>query len=203
MKAWMSLGLWIYFALPYLALQQVTVFPVRSLPRTWLDEAIVFQPGWMGVYLSINLLLPLALLARTREELVRYARGFRALCAVCFVIFFLFPTEAPRPSRIPASGLYAFFVRYEGARNAMPSLHAALTAYTFLLGRRLLRDDLGARGRAAYAALALAWGGAILYATLATKQHAAVDLPAGIVLAGLCHRWAWHGSVESGPSGVF
>ena len=40
-------------------------------------------------------------------------------------------------------------------------------------------------------ALSALWGAAILYGTLATKQHWVADLPPAFALAWLAHRWAW------------
>jgi membrane-associated phospholipid phosphatase len=37
----------------------------------------------------------------------------------------------------------------------------------------------------------IVWAGAIAYAALATKQHYAIDVPAGVVLAWVAHRWSW------------
>ena len=36
------------------------------------------------------------------------------------------------------------------------------------------------------------WTAVIAYAALATKQHYAIDLPAGALLACVCHWYTWH-----------
>ena len=60
-----------------------------------------------------------------------------------------------------------------------------------LFGYRVVRDALGRRGRAVILAVGSTWAAVILYSTLATKQHWAVDLPAGMLTAYLAHRLAW------------
>jgi membrane-associated phospholipid phosphatase len=75
--------------------------------------------------------------------------------------------------------------------NAFPSLHAGLVVYSFLYGWRTLGADLGRTGRLLLAITTLCWGGAILYSTLATKQHWLADLPPAFLLAIVAHRLTW------------
>ena len=72
----------------------------------------------------------------------------------------------------------------ESAVQSMPSLHAGLATYSALYGQALLAP----RRSGWLLAIGLtAWVLAILYATLATKQHWAVDLPPAIGLAWVAH----------------
>ena len=87
--------------------------------------------------------------------------------------------------------MWALLLAYDGTRNSMPSLHVALAAYTVLFGARAIGPELTAAARYAWTAAGVAWLAAIAYATLATKQHYAVDLPPGIVGAWLAHAWVW------------
>ena len=191
-KVGVLLGLTVGICVPYFLLQRGTLFPLRTLPRTGLDAWIGFDPVWVWVYATIAVLVPLLpLQATSREELVRYAKGLALLCAACFAIFLLFPVEGPRPLAPPDQASYRALISVDSPTNSMPSLHAALTLYSFLFGHRVLRNVLGSAGRAAYALGAVAWTGAILYSTLALKQHWALDLPPGLALAWLAHRWAW------------
>ena len=77
----MLLGLSVGICVPYFTLQRVRGFPLHTLPVTPVDRWIDFDPSWIGAYLSLALLVPIApLLATRREELVRYAKGLTLLC---------------------------------------------------------------------------------------------------------------------------
>ena len=192
LKAAMMIALPILFHVGYVGLQKVSLFSPRTLPLSWLDRSIGFQPDWVYIYLSLYLFLPIApWLAVRRADLIRYIHGFLWLIGISFIVFLFFPVEAARPDGASADGMYAFLIRYEGKLNAFPSLHAGLMMYTALFGYSVLRGVLSPSwGRAAILG-AVIWGAGILYATIATKQHYAIDLPAGMFLAWLCHHWAW------------
>jgi hypothetical protein len=196
-KVAVLLGLALGICIPYFSLQRVEFFPLRSLPAVWLDGWVAFDPAWIWPYASIALLVPLGpLLATRRDQLARYARGLALLCVSCFAFFLLFPVEGPRPEVAPDHAVYRLMVAYDRPANSLPSLHAGLVVYTFLFGYRVLRDALAPRERAAFVATALVWTGLILYATLATKQHWALDIPPGVLFAWAAHRLAWRGSGE-------
>jgi hypothetical protein len=186
------LGLAVGICVPYFTLQQLRLFPVREVPVTFVDRAIGLVPAFLWPYLSIALLVPLApLLARTRGELSRYVRGLALLCIPSFVIFAVFPVEGPRPDLPPDHALYRWLVSVDRPTNSLPSLHVGLTVYSLLFSWRVLREDLGGALRSALLATGLLWGGLILFATLATKQHWLVDLPPAALLAWAAHRAAW------------
>lgn len=185
---------------PYFLLQRVRLFPLRTPPATELDARIVFDPAWLGVYLSVALLVPLApLLARHRDELARYARGLALLCAAAFTCFLLVPVEGPRPEVPAGHPAYALLARVDRPSNSMPSLHAGLAVYSILFALRVLRGALGPGGRVAAGGLIWTWGGLIAVSTLVTKQHWALDLPAGALLAGAAHAWAWRAVPRVAP----
>lgn len=198
-KVALLLGLTLGICVPYFGLQAFATSPTRTLPVTWLDRAIFFQPVWAYAYASIALLVPLfPLLASDARQLARYAKGLALLCAVNFAAFALYPVDGPRPQGVAEHALYRFLVDVDAPTNSFPSLHAGLTVYSFLFGYAILGGALGRRGRIAFVLAACIWGGAILYSTLAIKQHWVVDLPVGVVAAWLAHRWAW-GRAETTP----
>jgi len=71
--------------------------------------------------------------------------------------------------------------------NALPSLHVGLAAYTVCFGARMSAGSLSPPTRLGLIAVGTVWVAAIAYAALATKQHYAVDLPAGALAAWLAH----------------
>jgi membrane-associated phospholipid phosphatase len=198
-KVVVLLGLTVGICVPYFTLQRVAWLPLRQAPTTPLDRWIAFDPAWIYAYLSIALLVPLApLLATRRDELVRYARGLAWLCGGCFAAFLLFPVAGPRPSS-PPGGAYALLVSWDRASNSLPSLHAGLVVYSLLFLDRTLRGDAPTRLRRACAVAGWTWAALILYATLATKQHWAVDLPAGALAAAAAHAVAWRTAGDARP----
>jgi len=175
-KVAVLLGLAVGICVPYFTLQRLDVFPLRALPVTAVDLWIPFQPAWIWAYLSIALLVPIApLLATRREQLMRYAKGLALLCLPCFAAFLVFPVEGPRPEVAGADALYELLVSWD----------------SLLFALRVLRDDGSVRGLSAHAVSGWTWGALILYSTLATKQHWAIDLPAGVLLACAAHALAW------------
>lgn len=174
------------------------VFPVRPMGVTWLDERVVFSPEpWAAVYLSQFLLTGLLpWLIDSASVLRRYVRAMLLLSGVSFLIFFVWPVASPRPEEHGGSVLMAWIARADGAYNAFPSLHAGFIALIGGLGWRMF----GRRPTWLVVALFGAWAAAILHSTLATRQHYAWDLVAGLGLGLLADRWAWRGFKRSGPT---
>jgi hypothetical protein len=194
-KVQMFLLLAVGIVVPYFSLQRGQLFPPRAPLVTSLDAWLPFQPAWAPAYLSVCLLVPLfPLLALRRDDVWRYLRGIAALCLPCFAFFLFFPMPGPRPEATGVGGVYGWIVGVDATWNAFPSLHAGLVLYSFLYGRRAVGVDLSPRARRVVGALSALWGAAILYGTLATKQHWVADLPPAFALAWVAHRWAWRGA---------
>lgn len=191
--------------IPYASLQRFHLFPTRAPFATPLDAAIPFSPGWTPVYLSVCLLVPLfPLLALHRADVWRYLRGVAALCLPCFAVFLVAPVPGPRPDAASLGGSYGWLIGIDQTWNAFPSLHAGLVLFSFLYGRRVVGPALAPRARLVVGALMVLWCAAILYGTLATKQHWIADLPPAFALAWLADRLAWRGASrapEAAPTG--
>jgi len=193
----MLLAMAVGIVVPYFALQRFRPFPPRAPLVTPLDAWIPFEPGWAPVYLSVCLLVPLfPLLALHRDEVWRFGRGIGWLCVPCFACFLLAPVPGPRPASLPSEGMYGWLVGVDATWNSFPSLHAGLVVFSFLYGWRLLGERLPGAGRALLALGSLLWAGAILYGTLATKQHWIADLPPAFLLGFAAHRLAWRGATR-------
>lgn len=178
----------------YSWLGRSTFFPAWVPPRTWLDRAIPFQPEpWAWVYLSqflVAALLPW--LIGTRDMLRRYVFGLTLMSLASFAVFFVLPVASPRAGAVGGGGAMALVLAYDGAWNAFPSLHAGFLAYLGRLGWRMFG---GVAPRWVWV-LASGWGGAVLYATIATRQHYVVDLIAGAGLGLFADGIAWRRSTE-------
>ena len=184
----------------YLFLSRHALLPVHTLPMTWLDRWAGFQPHlWAWVYESNFLLVGVVpWLIVSQEELRRYAAGFALLSVVCFVVFALFPVASPRPANLEASPFLIFITRVDGPLNAFPSLHAGCLIYALAWARRLC----GGRLNLWIAALLLAWAVLILFATLATKQHYALDLLAGGLIGWAADWLAWRSPISGDMASI-
>ena len=187
-KVALSAALTLLFCIPYFTLQHVVVFPVRTLDLTAIDRAVAFDPRWVWIYQSVYVLIAMVpWLATSRPLLERYARGFVGLSVVAFACFLFFPVAGPRPETVPTTGMFSWLVWYDKPTNAMPSLHVGLAAYTVMFGARATAGWRDPSTRLRLVAIGVLWVAAIAYAALATKQHYAVDVPAGVVAAWLAH----------------
>lgn len=184
----------------YLFLSRHALFPVHTLPMTCLDRWAGFQPHfWAWVYESNFLLVGVVpWLIDSRGELRRYASGFALLSVICFVVFALFPVGSPRPANLETSPFLIFITRVDGPLNAFPSLHAGCLIYTLAWARRLS----GARFNLWIAVLVLAWVALILFATLATKQHYAIDLLAGGVIGWTAYWFASRSPISGAMASI-
>jgi membrane-associated phospholipid phosphatase len=96
------------------------------------------------------------------------------------VAFWFFPTVSPRPTAGGTAIYECLITSVDGTRNAFPSLHAAMGTLALWTLRRHL-SAIHAR-KAAHGLLFL-WWSALLYSTLATRQHRLLDIMAGVALA--------------------
>ncbi len=167
---------------------------VVLMPLIWLDDAVAFVPQALWVYFSLWLYVGVApgLLSSFRE-LLRYTAWIGALCLTGLVCFYLWPTAVPRPALdLSAYPGFALLQGVDAPGNACPSLHVATAAFTALWVEHVLRS-IGAppwlRGCNAL------WVGAIVWSTMATRQHVAWDVAGGLLLAlvfaalSLAGRW--------------
>ncbi|MDR2839173.1 MAG: phosphatase PAP2 family protein [Azonexus sp.] len=171
----------VFFAV-YIYLLRHPAFPVTEIPASRLDDFISVQPLALPIYLSLWFYLSLPpMLMTTRAAIVEYGFWIGSLCLAALAIFYFWPTAVPDAavdwSRYPGM---AFLKGMDAAGNACPSLHVATAVFSGLwLDRDLLRLGLGRAARYAN----VIWCLAIIYSTLATKQHMAVDAVAGIILS--------------------
>jgi membrane-associated phospholipid phosphatase len=165
----------------YFWLLRHPLHPARIMPRIAADHWVPFWPWALPLYLSLWLYVSLVpALLRDRRELASYGAAAGALSAIGLGIFFLWPTGVP-PSEIDWSRHpgFAFLKSVDASGNACPSLHVAFAVFTAVWFGRLL----GATGAPpALRAVNWLWCLGILYSTVATRQHVALDVAAGAAL---------------------
>ena len=168
----------------YLYLLKNPAYPITVMPITLLDRLIGFQPQALFLYLSlwVYVSLPPALLA-TRRELYGYGLAIAGTCLAGLIVFYFWPTAVPAANIDWAQYPDVDFLKsMDASGNACPSLHVATAVFSGIWLHHLLRR-LGAPQWVLV--FNVAWCIGIVYSTLATRQHVAVDVLAGLVLGGL------------------
>ena len=170
----MALFFWAYFAVLRQPLHEATVMPTLAADR-W----IAFTPAAFPVYsaLWVYVSLPPAFLGGLRS-LLWFGVWISALCLACLGIFWLLPTA------VPSAGIdwsaypeLALIKSVDAGGNACPSLHVASSIFSALWLERIARSIGAPRWlRAASALFCLA----ILWSTIATRQHVVLDVLAGV-----------------------
>ena len=171
----------------YFYLLKTPAYPATVMPFTWLDRLIDFQPWAMSLYVSlwVYVSLPPAFLA-TRRALYGYGLAMAGTCLVALTIFYFWPTAVPVANIDWTQYPDVHFLKsIDAAGNACPSLHVATAVFSGIWLHHLLR-----RFSAPLWILGVNWMWCIgiIYSALATRQHVAVDVFAGLALGALA---AW------------
>jgi membrane-associated phospholipid phosphatase len=178
-SAFMSVFFW-----AYLFLLKNPVFPVTTMPLTAMDRWIGFSPLALVPYLSLWIYCSLpVMLMPTRSRLLNFGVWIGLMCLFALTIFYWWPNAVP-PVDIDWAQYpgVAFLKEMDAAGNACPSLHVAAAVYSSFWLYWLIRElRLGWRTQA----VQVVWGVAIVYSTMATKQHVSLDVLAGIVLGAV------------------
>lgn len=188
--SFMALFFWGYFSVMREPLQTPLIMPL-----TVVDDWVAMTPLAYPVYVSlwVYVSLPPALLKSLRP-LLQFGVWIAALCLFCLGVFWVLPTAVPATlidwSQYPEM---AVIKGIDAAGNACPSLHVASAVFSGIWLERIFRS-VGVP-------LALRWLNmlhclAILWSTMATRQHVALDVLAGVVV-GLAFGWASVRQVEA------
>lgn len=182
-SAFMSLFFW-----AYLFLLKNPAFPVTVMPLTVIDQWIGFAPLALIPYLSLWIYcsLPVTLMP-TRARLLNFGFWIGAMCLFALSIFYWWPNAMP-PADIDWAQYpgVAFLKAVDAGGNACPSLHVGAAVYSSFWVYWLMRElQLGWRAQS----IQVVWGVAIVYSTMATKQHVLLDVLAGAVL-GIVFSWS-------------
>jgi len=171
---------WLFF-IGYFHLLRNPAYPVAVMPLTALDRLIPFQPYALGAYLSLWFYVGIAPgLQLSFRELVVYGLWIGALCLTGLGFFYFWPTQIP-PLAMDVSGYpgFAMLQGVDAAGNACPSMHVAVAIFTAIRLDHVLRE---ARTPLFLRLANWAWFAAIVWSTLAVKQHVVLDALAGALL---------------------
>ncbi len=182
-----ALGTIVFIAIffgAYFYLLKFPAFPTTVIPLTWLDGLISFQPRALPLYLSlwVYISLPPVFFA-LRRELYRYGLAIALMSIAGLAIFYFWPTTIA-PANIDWTRYpdVDFLKNIDASGNACPSFHVATAIFSGIWLHHLLRRFSVPRGLLLFNAL---WCVGIVYSTLATRQHVALDVWAGLLLGGV------------------
>ncbi|HEY4214619.1 MAG TPA: phosphatase PAP2 family protein [Steroidobacteraceae bacterium] len=178
-KAAGTTGFVVLFFVGYFYLQLNPSGPPTVMPLTPLDELIPLQPQWLMVYVSLFIYVGTGPgLQGSVRDLVEYAVSLTVLGLLGLLFFYLWPTQTPGVDA-NESRVFALLHQVDASGNACPSMHVAAAMFTAV---RI--QDVLSRVKVPWwlRSLNWAWCLAIIYSTLAVKQHVAVDAVAGALL---------------------
>ncbi|MFC1719622.1 phosphatase PAP2 family protein [Pseudomonadota bacterium] len=172
------------FFVAYFYLLKNPAYPTSIMPFTWVDRMIPFQPLALPLYFSLWLYvsLPLGLLS-TRREMYGYGLAMATTCLVGLVFFYFWPTVVPAANIDWARYPNVIFLKdLDASGNACPSLHVTTAIFSGICLHQVLRRF----GTPTWLLIFnILWCAGIIYSTLATRQHVAVDVLAGLALGSL------------------
>lgn len=153
----------------------------RYAPELALDRAIPLIPSWAIVYGALYLFVILLPVFVIRQDglIRRTVYAYLLIWTTAYAFFFLaYPTAAPRPDIVSGEGFGVWGLRAlysaDPPYNCFPSLHVAHSFVSALACSRVHRR-LGL--------IAVLSATLVAASTLFTKQHYALDVVAGAVLA--------------------
>ena len=175
--------MWVFFV-AYFHLLRHPARPVIVMPLTALDHWVAFEPAALAAYVSLWVYVGIpAGLMRSLRHLVVYGLWIGALSLAGLACFYFVPTAVPAMALAVDVAQHPGFALLQGvdaAGNACPSLHVATAVFSALWIEHLLRRMAAPPwARAANGV----WALLIVWSTLATKQHVALDVAAGMLLA--------------------
>ena len=176
-------GIWGFFLL-YFWTQESRATHAVTVPMTAIDHWVGVSQSAFVPYVSLWVYVALApALARDLAGVRKYASGALIMAFLGLATYWFFPTITPafgvHWSDYPA--LQVLKAADRGG-NAFPSLHVAFAVYS----GAIIAGELRSFSAPAWLRGAnWLWCAAIVYSTLATRQHVAIDVAGGLVVAAV------------------
>ncbi|MDR6886422.1 MULTISPECIES: phosphatase PAP2 family protein [Variovorax] len=152
-----------------------------TLPLTAFDRLVAFWPALLPVYLSLWAYIALPVfLAKDRREFQGFALSCAVMTFISLAVFWFVPTAIPNFTIDATPGTSLHFLKsVDAAGNAFPSLHVSFSVLACVVLARQLRDVAAPMWLRAFN---IAWAAAIVYSTMAVRQHVLVDVLGGLAL---------------------
>lgn len=154
------------------------------VPELAFDRAVPLQPAWALVYGALYLFLILLPIFVVRQESLirRTVLAYLTVWIIAYVFFLTYPTIAPRPTDVAGEGFVVWGLRFlysaDPPYNCFPSLHVA-HSFVSALASFLVHRGVGIA--------AVVCASLVGISTLFTRQHYALDVVAGILLASVAY----------------
>jgi membrane-associated phospholipid phosphatase len=189
------------FFIAYFWVQRHPAYTPVMMPQTVLDLSIPFQAPALLAYVSVWIYIGFGPgLQRTVREFTVYGLWLCGLCISGLGIFYFWPTQVPR-AVFAATNFPGFVMLHQidESSNACPSMHVAVAVFTVVRLDEVLRSM---RVPTQLRLINAGWFGAIVYSTLAIKQHLLIDVAAGACLGLIFALMSlrWRPSLEREPS---
>jgi hypothetical protein len=154
--------------------------PPHVIPLTALDRMIPFQPQFLLAYLSLWIYLGAGPGLQPGPAAIRqYALWFSALGLSGLLIFLIWPSQALIPLEFSDFPGISALHQVDLASNACPSMHVAAAIFTAIRVDAVFRSIRSPLYMRLFNGL---WFAAIVYSTLAIRQHVVLDVLAGALL---------------------
>lgn len=183
------------FFIAYFHVLRHPIRPVTLMPITALDELLPFQPSMVYAYVSLWLYVGIAPgLQLSVRQLLVYAMWAVGLCLAGLAIFSLWPTAVQPMAGISGATGLQILQGLDASGNACPSMHVAFAVFTALWIEHVLKT---ARTPMALRAINGLWCAAIVWSTLAIRQHVVLDAAAGALLGAIWGLVSLHWRVDA------
>jgi membrane-associated phospholipid phosphatase len=181
-----TVGISGFFFLYFWVLRSMAPVAV-TVPITAVDRWVAVSELALVPYISLWLYVSLGpALAANMANLRMYIAGALAIAGLGLATYWLFPTTTPAFgvdwADYPALKILK---ATDLGGNAFPSLHVAFAAYSGVVIASELRS---LHAPAWVRAGNWVWCAAIVYSTLATRQHVLIDVVGGLLLTGIAVR---------------
>ena len=182
LKLFVSVIATLIFCIGYPLTAKFPLLSTHTLPLIFPDNTIPFLPQTIYIYESIWVFNATVIwILNSKEEILKYIAGIFFLMSVCFVFFIFYPVAVPLPTDISHTpGLYKLLRNVDTSLNSFPSMHVALVVYNCLWYALLYSKK---RVNLPVSLTLWLWGIAIIASTLTLKQHIALDVIAGVIVA--------------------
>ena len=172
------------FFLLYFWVMRSRAGDAATVPMTPVDHWIAVSELAFLPYASLWLYVSVApALALTMAALRTYIAGAVTMASIGLGTFWIFPTTTPAFGiDWSAYPTLQFLKATDAGGNAFPSLHVAFAAHTAVVIASELRSFDAPRWVHGGNWL---WCAAIVYSTMATRQHVLIDVVGGLLLAGI------------------
>jgi membrane-associated phospholipid phosphatase len=172
------------FFVAYFHILRHPAYPTTMIPLTLMDKLIGFQPLALPLYLSLWIYIAAApALIISRRELYEFTIAISLMCITGLALFYFWPTAiSPADINWDLHPNMSFLKNIDASGNACPSMHVAAAFFSGMWISRILNRI---KAPIWLKLLNIMWCAGIIYSTLATRQHVAIDVLGGLLLGSI------------------